>query len=62
MGPRLWITAPALILLMPIYAMYALFSAQHPNLLKLAEYKEQFKDVCWEATHAYREGWRARPV
>ena len=39
-----------------------LFSAQHPNLLKLAEYKEQFKDVCWEATHAYREGWRARPV
>ena len=55
-GPRVWVTRAALILLMPIYAMYAQFEAKHPGLVKESQYRADFADVCWEAIHAYREG------
>ena len=59
-GPRLWITRPALVLLMPVYAMYALFEALHSGRCKLSQFKNEFNDVCWEAIHAYREGCLCR--
>ena len=55
-GPRLWITRNALILLMPIDAMYNLFEAKHPRLVKESQYRVEFARECWEAIHAYREG------
>lgn len=53
-GPRLWISRSALILPMPVYALYALFDAKYPGVLKLAKFKEVFNQECWHAIHAYR--------
>ena len=56
-GARLWVTRPALILLMPIYAMFGLFCAAHPEVnIKESQYRSEFAQTCWEAIHAYREG------
>ena len=54
-GPRVWETRQALILLFTIYTMFALFDAKHPGLLRLAQYKITFNEVVWHAKHAYRE-------
>lgn len=59
-GPRLWITRAALILLMPVYALYAAFESKHPGLLKQSKFKELFNQECWHAIHAYREGCLCR--
>jgi len=55
-GPRLWVTRPALILLMPIYAMYSFFEAKNPGRVKESQYRIEFARECWEAIHTYREG------
>lgn len=59
-APRLWVSRSGLILLMPTYALYALFNAKQPGLVKLSQYKYEFNVCCWEAIHAYREGCLCR--
>ena len=39
-GPRLFVARPALIMLMPLYAMCALFQTKHPGLVKDSQYRE----------------------
>ena len=55
MGPRVWETRQALILLFPIYTLMGMFFAQHPDLLKRSKYLEVLHEDVWHLKHAYRE-------
>jgi len=55
-GPRVWATRQALILMFPIYTLMALFFAEHgEDLVKPSTYRQILHEDVWNLKHAYRE-------